>query len=125
MSLDEVHGLYDHFKEYIKEYSFHLDVEECLLTIDYTPWEYDYIDGDLDFDEFAYMAMLDEFDRYLHIMICEEVSRLDGDVRHAHVQRFKMLGRMDRVLDRDTWYHHTGEDSADVTSKSRYNRTTL
>jgi len=96
----DIFSLFDHFKEYINDFEMRKKDEHSLL-IRYTPWAYDLIDGDLDFDEMYYETMMLELDRWLDLYVKEHVACTGISVI---VEKSLMLFRKASVLDCEITY---------------------
>jgi hypothetical protein len=122
----DIHGLYDHFHEYIKEYKCKTD-DSGILEVQYTPWEYDLLDADLDFDEEYYHGMMSEFDRFLDVYLkewscvgCSGEARLIKDRAlfrscNSNEEVCKMYKRMSLTVDGGD-----KEGVVEVTTKRRH-----
>lgn len=94
-SLGHINELYEHYKDYI--HSFELTIEGRALAIKYTPWAYDLIDADLDFDEAYYLNMISGFDRFIHSYAQELIKNADFD--QLTVNKKSMIFRNDCIED--------------------------
>ena len=99
----DIASLFDHFKEYIYDFEMRSNGMDHTLLLRYTPWAYDLIDCDLDFDEMYYGTMMGELDRWLDIYAKEHVTSTGVTVM---VEKSLMLFRSESVLDSETTYRY-------------------
>lgn len=105
----EINALYDHFSDFIHSFEMTM-ANNGEFLIKYCPWTYDLLDHDLDFDEFAYMAMMSEFDRFVDTY-SKELAEADPAIwvsviksemvfRHKPRQVFDRVYRYDAEMKR-------------------------
>lgn len=58
------------YESYIKSYQIRSDPKQNLFDVSFTFLPYDYIDDDLDFDEFEYVKMTTHFKKWLETLLC-------------------------------------------------------
>lgn len=82
-SIDEEHisTLISTFSTYLKAHSIRYDGHKNALDVSFTFWPYDYIDDDLDFDEFEYMKMCTHFKKWVETLL----SQAAHDAPHTMV----------------------------------------
>lgn len=103
MELSSLNNLFAGFATYLEHISMEHNTFYDTLSIKYTPYMYDLIDQDLDFDEAYYQNMIHVFEKMLE----KEVNdALHSETRLVSitVQKTKQLGRFHTVLESTTTY---------------------
>jgi len=109
-------GLLNGFKEYIYEKSLVESADGELLIV-YTPYSYDLIDADLDFDEAYYSNhLLPNFVKLLNTEIINYLKQDDSAYHAITVHSGKMVFRSQVVKEKEIKY--TLQDSKHVMVKT-------
>lgn len=84
---ERISVLLSSFADYLKCYGMNYRAPESTLTVSYTFWPYDLIDGDLDFDELEYDKMCCHFRKWLGAVLCDIAKERPSTCTCMHESR--------------------------------------
>ena len=114
--MDNLKTLFHGFQEYIHEKS--IMERDGVIEISYTPYSYDLIDADLDFDEAYYTNhLLVNFDK----LLASEIMNLfkeHANIRIVRTKRGKMMFRNTTSLDKIVEYSRSWSDEQQLVEQT-------
>lgn len=111
-NMDNLYELYEHFRSYIKDFSMKIENSTC--SISHTPFAYDLIDNDLDFDEEYYDKMMRNFDTCLLVYVRDMLK--SNSIKKVNIRKYKMLFRNESVLEYEKQLEACGNKCMIVTT---------